>query len=236
MGARMFRKGLAVVVILLFIGMCVVPPIGSIRQEDQTDIFNIETSPSGINITLDGTLGENGWYVSDVIITIIYDPEEIATVYYNIDGGMWMTYTEPIVISEDGHHTFCWYYVDNEGNQSDVECIDFKIDQTPPELLNLIIEKIDATNWLFTAEVHDMTSGINRVGFYVDERLVGIVTEEPYEWEWSGIGDGHVVQARVCDNAGNYGYIHPLNQFLQLVFLVSSAIQSLRMKILVFSP
>jgi hypothetical protein len=144
-------------------------------------------------------MGENGWYDSDLTITITWDPEEIAAVYYRLDDGEWTLYTEPIVVSEDRVHTFEWYCIDNEGNQSAVCGFDFKIDQTDP-----IIELTwDGENSKLIADVSDETSGVNRVEFYVDKKLIGTVTEEPYEYEWSGIGTGHIVQAIVYDNAGN---------------------------------
>jgi len=214
----MFRKGLAVAVILLFISVSA-PSSGFGAENhclinDSIGYFNSirQSEERGVNVTLNGTMGENGWYISCVYIQISFGPD-VQSFYYQFNGGGWQQYTEPFgPICEDGEHTFCWYYVDNEGNQSDVECIDFKIDQTPPEIFSFIIEKIGFTKWLFTAEVSDAASGINRVEFYVDERLVGIVTEEPYEWEWSGMGSGHVVQAIVCDNAGNYGLSPPAPQ------------------------
>jgi len=151
-------------------------------------------------LEINGTIGENGWYISDVTITITWDPEEIAEVYYKIDGGEWTLYTEPIVISEDGLHTFYWYCIDNDGNTESTKSVSFKIDQTPPTI-ELIVEKTGTNTWLLTADVYDETSGVNRVEFYVNDEYVGNATEYPYQWGYSG--SAHTAQAIVFDNAGN---------------------------------
>ena len=203
----MIRKCLSVAIILLFIIISIIPSTGIDAEKhclinDSIGYFNsiMESDEHGLNITLNGTMGENGWYVSDVTITITWDPEKIDAVYYKINYGKWALYIEPIVISEDDEYIFCWYYVYNDGIHSEVECIKFRIDQTPPTI-KLTVEKIGSNTWLFIADVYDETSGIDRVEFYVGDEFVGEVTEAPFEWEYSG--SGYTMQAVVYDNAGN---------------------------------
>ena len=163
--------------------------------------FTTKSEPSPPVLELNGTMGENGWYVSDVTITFTWYPGEIRVIYYRIDGGEWTVYAESIIVSEDGEHIFEWYCVDIEGNVSDVHGpFDFKIDQTQPTI-DLTVENIGDNTWLFIADVSDETSGINRVKFFVDSEYVGEVTEAPYEWEWSG--DWYDAESIVYDNAGN---------------------------------
>jgi hypothetical protein len=157
-----------------------------------------------VSIELDGMLGENGWYVSPVTITFVVNSEEVDYIMFELDGGEWTVYTEPLVVGEDGEHTICWYYVDNEGNHSEIECMDFKIDQIVPTI-NLTIQKIGFWKYMAKADVSDETSGVNRVEFYIDFILIGTVTEEPYECECPVVmGMGHIEEAVVYDNAGNY--------------------------------
>jgi len=171
-------------------------------SEEKIILDSNDTLSDGVNITVNGTLGENGWYVSDIIITMTWDPEEIDMVYYRIDDGIWMIYMEPIIISEDGVHAFEWYCIDNEGNQSNVHGpFDLKIDQTRPEM-NVYAEKIEGNTWLLIAEVTDETSGINRVEFYQGGELLGAVTEAPYVWEWEYSNAGHI-HIIAYDYAGN---------------------------------
>jgi len=173
-----------------------------ILVNDLVGDFNsiMKSEEQEVNVTVNGTMGENGWYISDITITITWDPEEIAEVYYKIDDGEWTLYTEPIVISEDGVHTFKWYCIDNEGNQSAV-CGPFylKIDQTPPT----IELTWDEENLKLIADVYDETSGVARVEFYVNSEYIGEVTEPPYEWTLPNLKMGDKVQVIVYDKAGN---------------------------------
>lgn len=166
---------------VIFIGVCIIPS-GTTLVEGAGEG---DVQPP-VNIVLYGMLGENEWYLSCVTITFIINVEEVDYIMYKLDDEEWITYTEPFEVCKDGEHTICWYYVYNGGNQSDIECIDFKIDQTDPTI-NLTIEKIGFRKWLITADVFDETSGVERVEFYFDQELQGAVTEPPYEWIYNSI-------------------------------------------------
>jgi len=148
--------------------------------------------------------GENGWYNSGVIIMFI-DAEEksgISYIMFRVDNGDWMVYEGPFIIRSDGYHTVDYYAVDNVGNEG-TGSFSIKIDQTPPTI-TISFEQIDSTKWTAIADVSDETSGVERVEFYLDDKLEGTDTEAPFELELPVIGSGHVVQAIVYDNAGNY--------------------------------
>ena len=145
---------------------------------------------------LDGTMGENGWYVSDVMVTFVGD---CYYVKYRLNDGSWQTYTSPFMVTEDGIYTLWWYALDSHGNTSE-GCIDFKIDQTDPTI-NLTIEKIGFRKWSITADVYDETSGVAKLELYLNGELRFEVTEPPYEWVVTNPNDK--VQAIVYDNAGN---------------------------------
>jgi len=151
--------------------------------------------------------GENNWYISFVTITLNATDNwtGVAETVYRINGGSWKTYTAPVEIYDDFEHTFEYYSVDNVGNEEDInEPVSFKIDQTPPTI-NLIKEKLGGIifkKFLFTAEVEDETSGVDKVEFYLDGELQQTNDTEPYEWEWTGSGN-HTVYAIVYDLAGN---------------------------------
>jgi hypothetical protein len=141
------------------------------------------------------------WINSDFKITMIPDPYDIKDVYYKLDDADWMSYTEPLVVSEDGFHRFWWYIVDNEGDISTPDSISFKIDLTPPEI-NLIRERLAIDKVKFTADVYDETSNIDRVEFHNDYVLVSTDYDFPYEWIYTGF-DRYTITAVVYDKAGN---------------------------------
>lgn len=152
-------------------------------------------------LELNGTMGENDWYISCVTITFIdIYPHVDCITYFKLNDGEWQVYDEPFIVCEDGKYRLEYYSKDN-GILEKINEVEFKIDQTEPTI-ELTAEKIGCNMWLFIADVFDETSGINRVEFYVDGEFVGEVIEAPFEWKWSGTND-HTVQAVVYDNAGN---------------------------------
>jgi len=148
-----------------------------------------------------GTIGNNGIFITPVNVSFIFDPEIVAEIYYRIDSGGWTLYTEPFVIYEQGEVDFLWYCIDFEGNPSEECWYVLRIDYTPPAI-ELTVEKIGFNKWKFTASAFDEISGVNRVEFYYADELLGEVTDVPYEWIWSGKG-GENATAIVYDNAGN---------------------------------
>ena len=198
------RKILVIFIILIFITICsIFPSTGKM-------IFDEDITPPVTTHEFYGTMGYEDWFVSDVtiLLTATDDISGVNVTYYRLNNGEWEVYAVPINIWDEGYHVIEYYSVDNAGNEEDVKGpFDFKKDATPPTI-ELTVEEIGSNTWLLIADVFDETSGVNWVEFYVDEELIGTITEEPYECEWSGIGSGHIAQAIVCDNAGNYGIIH----------------------------
>jgi len=149
----------------------------------------------------DGVMGDNGWYISCVTITLSATDEGsgVAATYYCLDGGDWMVYTGSFEVCEDGVHNLSYYSVDYAGNEETVKSVNFKVDQTAPTIV-LTVENTGLMKWLLTATVSDETSGIARVEFYLNGELLGNVIESPYTWEVSEKGTAYAV---VYDNAGN---------------------------------
>lgn len=159
--------------------------------------------------------GLNGWYVSDVTVTLYADDgteqwqSGVREIKYRINGGGVQTIPSDhgsFKITEDGANIQVEYWsVDKVGNEETPHAsFDIKMDQTTPTI-NLIKEKTGGTlikKFLFTADVHDEMSGIDKVEFYLDDTLESTADTEPYEWEWQGIGN-HTVHAIVYDLAGN---------------------------------
>jgi hypothetical protein len=176
--------------------------------------FTIEipdTTPPVTTHEFSGEMGEEDWYVSDVYITLTAEdpakdggrkPSGVAATYYKLDGGAEEEYIDPILVADDGEHTIEYRSVDNAGNWEDWKGpFDFKIDQTPPEIIEFTAENTGFRKWLLSLDVNDATSGVVKVEFYVDDELVGEVTSEPWEYEYQG--GGEQAQAIAYDEAGN---------------------------------
>ena len=197
----MKKKWLAIGIILLFVGTSIAPLDDSHTIEKEQSIIS-KNSYDGISIN--GTMGENGWYVSDV--TVILDFHGNRT-YYQIDIGAWQEYTGPIVVTGDRQHTVYCYYIDDEGNMSPIKSISFKIDATKPYIssFTVTVQNLLRTRWLLNATVEDATSGVAKVEFYANDILVGTVTSAPYVFLLkSQCFKPGLAQIIVYDSAGNY--------------------------------
>jgi len=168
------------------------------------EIIEPDTTPPVTTHEFDGTMGDNDWYVSDVIVTLTAtdDASGVEFTYYKIDSGGWQEYDDEFTIIDDGMHMLYYYSVDFAGNVEDTNEADFKIDQTPPAI-TLAAEKVSFGTYNLIADVSDATSGVAKVEFYVNSVLVGTVTTAPYEYEVSGCSQGDTATATVYDNAGN---------------------------------
>jgi hypothetical protein len=163
-----------------------------------------DTTPPVTTHEFDGIMGENNWYMGNVLVTLMAEDDSagVEFTYYKLDDDVeWQDYTGSFLVTEDGEHTIVYYSVDRVGNEEEpCDPVEFKIDQTAPTI-DLTAENTGGNNWLLTATVADETSGIAKVEFYVDGEDVGEVTEAPYELEYTG--SGSVAQAIVFDKAGN---------------------------------
>jgi len=170
--------------------------------------FKIEkdTTPPETMHGSEGIMGDNGWYTSNVVVTLTAEDDSSGVDYtmYKLDDDDWIKkeYQGPFtfLVTEDGEHTIEYYSVDNAGNEEDDKGpFDFKIDKTLPT----IDLTWDEENLKLIADVYDETSGVAKVEFYVNGDPVGTVTTAPYEWEVTNPKRGDKAQAIVYDNAGN---------------------------------
>jgi len=163
-----------------------------------------DTMPPVTMHEFDGIIGDNGWFISNVVVTLtaVDDSAGVDYTMYKVDDGEWIRYVDFFVIIEDGEHTLYYYSVDKvENKEDDKGPFDFKIDQTMPTIV--LDAEGSGSTWLLTATVSDETSGIAKVDFYVNGKLLGEVTSKPYEWEYTGARMGEIAQAIAFDKAGN---------------------------------
>ena len=146
--------------------------------------------------------GKNGWYTSDVTITLTAeDNVKVGAIKYRIDGGSWLTYTAPLTIGIEGEHTVEYYPVDTVGNEGATGSVSFKIDKTNPtasitvpqagyiyffgrELMPRLIFKDKALiigGLVAQATASDAMSGLYVVKFNEDGTTFAEDTTSPYQ-------------------------------------------------------
>jgi hypothetical protein len=199
---------------------------GNVGQDVSDSTFSIDNLPPVTICGLSPPIpdGENGWYVSDVTVTLAAKDDISGVNYtmYNLDGTGWTEYTGSFTVTTDGSHTVEYYSVDNVGNEESTKLTTFKIDETNPTVE--ITRPKGGYLYIFDKEIiplpsgktiiigqitidstaTDATSGIDRVEFYIDGILKNTDPDEPYEWLWDEtVFFKHSIKVMAYDKAGN---------------------------------
>ncbi|MEE9164014.1 MAG: hypothetical protein V3U17_04405 [Thermoplasmata archaeon] len=130
-----------------------------------------DRSPPASSRTLAGDLGENGWYLSDVTVTLSATDTRsgVAAIGYRLDGSTWRNYTAPVLVEGDGVHTFEFFAVDHAEYSEVPQSSLIQIDTTPPDIEGLFPEGIvPRSEVLISWTGQDVTSGLLRYEVYVN--------------------------------------------------------------------
>ena len=170
---------------------------------------NVDTAAPSSTITVTGTLGDSGWYVSDATVTLsaIDDLSGVSGVLYRVDGGAWQAYTAPLVLS-DGRHVIEAYATDVAGNVEPLRSASVAIDTSPPSTATSVLGTMGNVGWFISnATVSlpstDAISGVATISYRLDGGAWTIYTGP------LTLGDGrHALQYRASDLAGNVEMVH----------------------------
>jgi len=98
-----------------------------------------DITPPTTSVSFSDTIGQNDWYLSDVLVTLTAFDNENGTgvdrTEYSFDQQTWQTYTELFTISEEGTHTVYYRSIDKAENIEEAKSIEIKIDKTLPEII-----------------------------------------------------------------------------------------------------
>jgi len=176
-------------IMLLFLGMTISSTTGIIVSND-------DTTPPVTTCALDppDPDGDNGWYVSNVTVTL--------------------NATDDIILDYDcliGRIEF--YSVDNAGNQEETKSVRINIDQLPPDIEEVTWEAFQDPPiyglWYvtFTVNATDACSGIDRVEMFINdgfhEEIVGAGPTYEFTIEWQPVFMRVTVWFYCYDVAGN---------------------------------
>jgi len=191
-------------------------------SDEDTCKVTVDTVAPETNISIDGDSGKNGWYLSNVTVTLLpHDATSgIDATYYLLNNGTWTVYTSPITISNEGENTLKFYSVDKAGNKEVANTTTIKIDKTSPTIeikspkqgyfyffgrqlfptlrnKTIVIGKVTVE-----ADITNTPSGIKYVLFYVDGNVKYNDTQSPYTWKWGMAFGRHTLKVQVFDVAG----------------------------------
>jgi parallel beta-helix repeat protein len=150
--------------------------------------FKIDKTPPVTEHEFDGIIGQGGWFVSDVTITITTEDQMsldhaalnkgsgINYTMYKLNDGAWTTYTEPLVVTEDGEYILYYYSVDLAGNTELTNEVEFMIehDTIPPETIHNF-DGIIGDNYWYMSDVivklfaEDDSAGIDYTMYKLDD-------------------------------------------------------------------
>ena len=109
---------------------------GNQESHRYTDTKNVDGTEPVTTISLSGTAGDNGWYTSNVTVSLSASDatSQVNWIKYKIGFfGEEMTYSGPFTLSDDGEYTVYYWANDVAGNEEwPKNSIDIKIDKTKP--------------------------------------------------------------------------------------------------------
>ncbi len=159
----------------------------------------IDMSPPTTVAVLQGEVGNLGWYVSDVNVTLVgTDPiSGISITYYSFDNATWNAYVTVFDLTSEGTFKLYFFSVDAAGNTEKVKAIDINIDMTPPDT-ELSTESYHTTG-MISLTATDSMSGVA----YTYYRIGADWIEYSEPFHFAAAAGMNVIDYYSVDNAGN---------------------------------
>lgn len=157
--------------------------------------YAVDNTPPVTEIGLNGIIRNNGWYRSDVDVTLTATDDGcsgVKEIRCILDAGTEVVYVDTFKITE-GIHTLEYWAVDNVGNVETHHSQEIKIDKTAPTITGSRSPAANSYGWNNV----DVT-----VHFTASDDLSGIDTVTP-DTTLSGEGAGQSVTGTAFDKAGN---------------------------------
>lgn len=180
---------------------------GSGPYFDYLQTTELDDEPPVTTASLDGTVGSGGWYTTAVEVTLSTtdNMSGVDETFYRLNGGAWITYSNPFNVSDQGDTTVEFFSTDNEGNTEATKSTSFRIDTVDPVTTASLSGTLGDNGW-YTGPVEvtlnrtDATSGIS----YTNYNAIG-GGGVPYSGPFTLSADGeYSVRFFSADQAGNF--------------------------------
>lgn len=118
-----------------------------------------DSEPPTTQATTVGTLGRDGWYVSNVtvLLTAHDTMSGIGWTNYSVDAGPETVYSSPFVVPQ-GNHTLTYRSTDGAGNVETQHWLAFYIDRTPPTSRLQLHGTVGNAGWYLTPVTLDLSA------------------------------------------------------------------------------
>ena len=141
-----------------------------------TTTILVDTTTPSIDLSLNGTEGKSGWYISDTQLSASASDATSGVEKLEVltDGGVYTTYTSSILFS-DGWHTIQFKATDNAGNQTETPSQTYFIDTIAPKVALPAAWEVNET---VEFSVQDDGSGLSELRVVIedeDEKYAKIV-------------------------------------------------------------
>lgn len=195
----------------------------------QSATIAIDRLPPTTSAVLSGSLGSEGWYLSNVIVTFtpVDTASGVADTEYSFDGITWTSYLEPLTISNDGVSMIYFWSADFAGNTEGTKYVSVSIDKTPPETTHELTAVSGLNGW-YLSEVSVMltgTDGGSGVSYteYSFDGIGWITYYDPFSIAGSGVV---TLYFRTIDSAGNTEQAKSVMIYIDVAPPVTTAILS----------
>jgi hypothetical protein len=179
-----------------------------------------DSNPPVTGAQLNGTPGNDGWYRSDVLVTLNAADNDggagVEKTMYSFDNMKWNEYTAPITIGTEGITSLYFYSADKAGITESVNKIDIKIDKTLPVITidtpqegavlpagtTLQFEASDTLSGIPVNPVGLLSDGVSTVGMSSVYQLDSSTAIEISSGYVPGAGE-YALDVEASDAAGN---------------------------------
>jgi hypothetical protein len=152
-----------------------------VAETKRTAVIKLDKRPPVTEAALTPVNGSNGWYVSDPV-AVLSASDSLSTVtrtVYRLNGGDWIDYRGPIVVTSEGTNVLQYRSSDQAGNVEETKSVTLLVDKTAPTLqLQLDRSSVWPPNHKLVPvqallRANDSVSGMGEL------RLVSITSNEP---------------------------------------------------------
>ncbi|MBI3241771.1 MAG: hypothetical protein HYZ49_05700 [Chloroflexi bacterium] len=101
---------------------------GNVEPTKSTSV-KVDTVPPSTSPSLSGAMGNAGWYIGDVTLTLTATDAASGVASTTLDGS---PYSGPVTFSTQGVSNHSYFSADNAGNFEPAQALSLKIDSAPP--------------------------------------------------------------------------------------------------------